>query len=54
MERAMAFLQKTGVAGVPGEAFFAGPEGARFLRFSYAKTDADLEEACRRIVQARW
>ncbi|ALA61191.1 pyridoxal phosphate-dependent aminotransferase [Nitrospira moscoviensis] len=53
-ERAMAFLQKTGVAGVPGEAFFAGPEGARFLRFSYAKTDADLEEACRRIVQARW
>ena len=53
-ERAMAFLQKTGVAGVPGEAFFTGPEGARFLRFSYAKTDADLEEACRRIVQARW
>jgi aminotransferase len=53
-ERAMAFLQKTGVAGVPGEAFFAGSEGARFLRFSYAKTDADLEEACRRIVQARW
>jgi aminotransferase len=53
-ERAMAFLQKTGVAGVPGDAFFSGPDGAGFLRFSYAKTDADLDEACRRVAQARW
>jgi aminotransferase len=50
-ERAMALLEKTGVAGVPGEAFFSGPEGARFVRFSYAKTDSDLDEACRRIVR---
>ncbi|HSN03975.1 MAG TPA: aminotransferase class I/II-fold pyridoxal phosphate-dependent enzyme [Nitrospira sp.] len=48
-ERAMSLLEKIGVAGVPGEAFFSGPEGARFLRFSYAKTDADLDEACRRF-----
>jgi aminotransferase len=48
-ERAMYLLEKVGVAGVPGEAFFSGPEGARFIRFSYAKTNADLEEACRRI-----
>lgn len=47
--RAMYLLEQTGVAGVPGEAFFSGPEGANFLRFSYAKTDADLEEACRRL-----
>lgn len=53
-DRAMWFLEKTGVAGVPGEAFFAGPEGARYLRFSYAKTEDDLEAACRRITQARW
>lgn len=51
--RAMYLLEKTGVAGVPGEAFFSGPEGANFIRFSYAKTDTDLDEACRRLVQAR-
>lgn len=50
-ERAMHLLTSVGVAGVPGEAFFTGPEGARFIRFSYAKTDADLNEACRRIVK---
>ena len=48
-ERAMHLLRKTGVAGVPGEAFFPGPEGSRYIRFSYAKTDTDLDEACRRI-----
>jgi aminotransferase len=47
--RAMALLDKVGVAAVPGEAFFSGPGGSRFLRFSYAKTDADLDEACRRL-----
>ena len=48
-ERAMHLLKTVGVAGVPGEAFFSGQEGARFIRFSYAKTDSDLDEACRRI-----
>jgi len=47
--RAMHLLAKTGVAGVPGEAFFDGAEGHRFIRFSFAKTDDDLEEACRRL-----
>ncbi len=50
-DRAMHLLGKAGVAGVPGEAFFSGPEGARFIRFSYAKTDADLDEACRRLAR---
>jgi aminotransferase len=50
-DRALYLLETTGVAAVPGEAFFAGPEGANFLRFSYAKTDADLDDACRRIEQ---
>lgn len=50
-ERAMHVLEKTGVAGVPGEAFFTGGEGRCFIRFCFAKTDADLEEACRRIEQ---
>lgn len=47
--RAMDLLEKTGVAAVPGEAFFTGPEGASFLRFCFAKTDADLDDACRRL-----
>lgn len=51
--RAMSLLDKTGVAGVPGEAFFRSKIGADFIRFSYAKTDQDLEEACRRLTQSR-
>jgi aminotransferase len=47
--RAMYLLDKTGVAGVPGEAFFTGADGHRFIRFCFAKTDADLDAACRRI-----
>ncbi len=49
--RAMYLLERAGVAGVPGEAFFAGKTGANFVRFCYAKTDADLDEACRRFTQ---
>jgi len=49
--RAMHLLKHTGVAGVPGEAFFSGQAGASFIRFSYAKTDPDLDEACRRLTQ---
>ncbi|MGQ0667429.1 MAG: pyridoxal phosphate-dependent aminotransferase [Nitrospiraceae bacterium] len=52
--RAMYLLDKTGVAGVPGEAFFSGQEGGNFIRFSYAKTDRDIEEACRRLSVARF
>jgi aminotransferase len=48
-DRAMHVLEAVGVAGVPGEAFFSGPEGSRYIRFSYAKIEADLDEACRRI-----
>lgn len=49
--RAAYVLDKTGVAGVPGEAFFTGVDGHRFVRFCFAKTDADLENACRKIEQ---
>jgi aminotransferase len=51
--RAMYLLEKTGVAGVPGEAFFSGQGGANFIRFSYAKTESDLNEACLRLARAR-
>jgi aminotransferase len=47
-QKAMYLLAQSGVASVPGEAFFS--EGGRsLLRFCFAKTDADLEEACRRL-----
>jgi len=48
-ERAVFLLKTIGLAGVPGEAFFSGPEGSRFIRFSYAKIDADIADACNRI-----
>lgn len=48
-EKAMFLLAQTGVATVPGEAFYHGSDGDHLLRFCYAKSDADLEEACRRL-----
>lgn len=48
-EKAMFLLARTGVATVPGGAFYHNQEGENLLRFCYAKTDAELEEACRRL-----
>ena len=48
-ERAMHLLAETGVASVPGEAFFRGAEGHRFARFCFGLTDQELAEACRRL-----
>ena len=47
-EKAMYLLANAGVASVPGEAFFSGG-GRNLLRFCFAKTDSDLQEACRRL-----
>ena len=49
LERAMHLLRETGVATVPGEAFFADETGHRLTRFCFGKTDADLDEACSRL-----
>ncbi len=48
-ERAMHLLKKTGVACVPGEAFYHDDAGENLARFCYAKEDSVLDEACRRI-----
>jgi len=48
-ERALALLHLSGVAAVPGSAFFEGGRGDDLLRFSYAKREAELDEACRRL-----
>jgi aminotransferase len=52
-EKAMALLQQTGVAAVPGEAFFHGDSGKNLLRFCFAKTKADLEAGCERLQKLR-
>lgn len=48
-ERAMGLLEKTGVACVPGEAFYHDHAGENLARFCYAKKDEILDEACLRI-----
>ncbi|MBK5281636.1 MAG: pyridoxal phosphate-dependent aminotransferase [Nitrospiraceae bacterium] len=50
-ERAMFLLETIGLAGVPGEAFFSGSYGRQFIRFSYAKIDSDIDDACRRLAR---
>jgi len=52
-ENAMYLLHETGVASVPGSAFFHGSDGENFVRFCFAKTNAELTEACRRIKRLR-
>jgi aminotransferase len=48
-EKARALLAQTGVAAVSGSAFFRPGHGEDLLRFCFAKQDADLAEACRRL-----
>ena len=48
-EKAMYLLEKTGVASVPGDAFFHDKAGENFVRFCFAKKDRELKEACRRL-----
>ncbi|MFE1795047.1 pyridoxal phosphate-dependent aminotransferase [Streptomyces sp. NPDC059517] len=50
---AMALLEQGGVASVPGSAFYQGATGENLLRFCFAKEDAVVEEACRRIRRFR-
>lgn len=48
-DKAMYLLQQTGVATVAGSAFYHGDGGENLVRFCFAKTDAELAEACRRL-----
>ena len=47
--KARTLLRETGIATVAGTAFMSGGAGEDLLRFCYAKKDADLAEACRRL-----
>jgi len=48
-EKALYLLHETGVASVAGSAFYHGGGGDNLIRFCFAKNDADLAEACRRL-----
>jgi aminotransferase len=48
-EKAMHLLHKTGVASVPGEAFFHDGAGANRVRLCFAKPNAELDEVCGRL-----
>ena len=48
-ERAVYLLRQTGVACVPGEAFYHDDSGEDLARFCFAKDDPVLDEACRRL-----
>lgn len=46
---AMAILERTKIASVPGTSFYADPVGETLSRFCFAKDDDVLEEAARRL-----
>jgi aminotransferase len=48
-DKAMYLLEQTGVATVAGSAFYHGDGGENLIRFCFAKTDAELAEACKRL-----
>jgi aminotransferase len=48
-EKAMEILEKTGVASVPGRAFYHDDAGKNMVRFCYSKPLDVLEEAAERI-----
>jgi aminotransferase len=48
-QRAMYLLHKTGVACVPGMAFYHDNAGEDLARFCFAKEDSVLDEACQKI-----
>jgi aminotransferase len=50
-EAALAILERTGVAVIPGTSFYQGADGERFVRVCYAKEDDVLQEACRRLTK---
>ena len=49
LEKAMEILEKTGVASVPGRAFYHDDAGKNMVRFCYSKPLDVLEEAAERI-----
>lgn len=51
--KAMSLLKETGVACVPGSAFYHDDAGDCLARFCFSKDDKDLEEACKRLTKGK-
>lgn len=52
-EKAMFLLNDTGVAAVPGSAFYCNEGGENLLRFCFAKSESILDEACDRLLKIK-
>ncbi len=52
-EKAMYILRETGVASVPGSAFYHDGGGENLVRFCFAKDDPILAEACKRLLSLK-
>ena len=52
-ERAMYILKKTGIASVPGKAFYHDDAGKDLVRFCFAKRDDVLDRACGDLCKMR-
>lgn len=50
---AFALLEQTGVAAIPGSAFYRDAVGESLLRFCFAKDEATLREAGQRLQRFR-
>lgn len=50
-EKALFLLHKTGVASVPGSAFYHDNGGEGLLRFCFAKKEEELNDACERLLR---
>ena len=46
---AMKLLEESGIASIPGSAFFTTGEGERLSRFCFARDDETLDAACERL-----
>jgi aminotransferase len=42
-------LERTGIASIPGSAFYQGSEGEGLIRFCFAKEDSVLRDAVERL-----
>jgi len=53
-QKVMRLLKDTGIAAVPGEAFFHGDTGGSVARFCFAKKDEIIEKASRILEKTRY
>jgi len=52
-ERALLFLDKTGIAGVPGSAFYHDNSGDNYIRLCFAKDLEVLNDVCEKLRKAK-